>query len=167
MKAFINRPIPRLLRYELLLKGILEETPEGHEDRETIPQVLELIKALGKDTEPGVVSAKQKVEVWRYNSNLVFKPGEAIDLDLLNENRSLIHTGKLFRQPDGGFEWSGWTELFVLLFDNYRAFSHPSFHSDSYVRLVVMTKPKEREGGTKYQVYRRVCIDASVYASPF
>ena len=78
MKNFINRPIPRLLRYELLLKGILEETPESHEDRETIPQVLEVIKALGKETEPGVMSAKQKVEVWRYNSNLVFKPGEAI-----------------------------------------------------------------------------------------
>lgn len=78
MKNFINRPIPRLLRYELLLKSILDVTPEGHEDRETIPQVLEVIKALGKETEPGVVSAKQKVEVWRYNSNLVFKAGETI-----------------------------------------------------------------------------------------
>lgn len=42
------------------------------------------------------------------------------DMDLLNENRSLIHTGKLLRQPDTGFEWNSWTELFVLLFDNYR-----------------------------------------------
>lgn len=41
------------------------------------------------------------------------------DMDLLDENRSLIYTGKLLRQPDTGFEWSGWTELFVLLFDNY------------------------------------------------
>ncbi|KAI0079115.1 hypothetical protein K474DRAFT_1659617 [Panus rudis PR-1116 ss-1] len=139
MKNFINRPIPRLLRYELLLKNILDETPEGHEDRETIPQVLELIKALGKETEPGVVSAKQKVEVWRYNSNLVFKSGETIDMDLLNENRSLIHAGKLLRQPDTGFEWNGWTELFVLLFDNY----------------LVMTKPKEKDGQMKYHVYRR------------
>ncbi|OBZ74126.1 Rho1 guanine nucleotide exchange factor 1 [Grifola frondosa] len=139
MKNFINRPIPRLLRYELLLKNILDETPEGHEDRETIPQVLEVIKALGKETEPGVVSAKQKVEVWRYNSNLVFKSGEVIDMDLLNENRSLIHTGKLLRQPDTGFEWNGWTELFVLLFDNY----------------LVMTKPKEKDGITRYHVYRR------------
>ena len=138
MKNFINRPIPRLLRYELLLKNILDETPEGHEDKDTIPQVLEVIKALGKETEPGVVSAKQKVEVWRYNSNLVFKQGEAIvsaavdsfgrcanvfqDMDLLNENRSLIHTGKLLRQPDTGFEWNSWTELFVLLFDNYREY---------------------------------------------
>ncbi|KAI0675599.1 Dbl domain-containing protein [Trametes maxima] len=139
MKNFINRPIPRLLRYELLLKNILDETPEGHEDRDYIPQVLDVIKALGKETEPGVVSAKQKVEVWRYNSNLVFKSGEVIDMDLLDEHRSLIHTGKLLRQPDTGFEWNGWTELFVLLFDNY----------------LVMTKPKEKEGATKYHVYRR------------
>lgn len=40
-------------------------------------------------------------------------------MDLLVENRSLIYTGKLLRQPDTGFEWSGWSELFVLLFDNY------------------------------------------------
>lgn len=78
MKSFINRPIPRLLRYELLLKSIYEETPPGHEDREAIPQVLEIIKALGKDSEPGVESAKQKVQLWCYNSNIVFKPGEAV-----------------------------------------------------------------------------------------
>ncbi|KAJ7272700.1 CNH domain-containing protein [Mycena haematopus] len=142
MKSFINRPIPRLLRYELLLKGILDETPQNHDDRNEIPQVLEVIKALGKDTEPGVVSAKQKVELWRYNSNLVFKPGEAIDMDLLDANRSLIHAGKVLRQPDNtipSLEWSGWSELFVVLFDNY----------------VVMTKPKEKDGVTKYHVNRR------------
>ena len=138
MKNFINRPIPRLLRYELLLRGIMEESPPAHEDLETIPHVIEVIKALGKDTEPGVTSAKQKVELWRYNSNLVFKNGEVIvscgddrpgrwlmlvvfkDLDLLDEHRSLLYSGKLLRQPDSGLEWSGWSELFVLLFDNYR-----------------------------------------------
>ncbi|KAJ3767050.1 Dbl homology domain-containing protein, partial [Lentinula raphanica] len=142
MKSFINRPIPRLLRYELLLKGILDETPEGHEDRLAIPQVLEVIKAIGKDSEPGVVSAKGKVELWRYNGNIVFKPGEWIDMDLLDRNRSLIHTGRLLRQPDGGgLEWSGggWSELFVLLFDNY----------------LVMTKAREKDGVTKYFVNRR------------
>ncbi|KAK0436935.1 CNH domain-containing protein [Armillaria borealis] len=139
MKNFINRPIPRLLRYELLLKGILDETPPGHDDRKEIPQVLEVIKSIGKDTEPGVVSAKQKVELWRYNSNLVFKHGESIDMDLLDENRSLIYSGKLLRQPDSGLEWNGWSELFVLLFDNY----------------LVLTKPKERDGVTMYYVNRR------------
>ena len=89
MKNFINRPIPRLLRYELLLKNILDETPEGQEDRDYIPQVLDVIKALGKETEPGVFSARQKVEVWRYNSNLVFKKEEQIvSLELRPPNRS-------------------------------------------------------------------------------
>jgi hypothetical protein len=78
MKNFINRPIPRLLRYELLLKHILSETPSYYEDRDTIPPVIDLIKVLGKETEPGVASSKQKVELWRFNSNLVFKPGEYV-----------------------------------------------------------------------------------------
>jgi hypothetical protein len=46
------------------------------------------------------------------------------DMDLLNENRTLIYTGKLLRQPETGFEWSGLSELFVLLFDNYREWDH-------------------------------------------
>ena len=41
-------------------------------------------------------------------------------MELLNENRLLIHTGKFLRQPETGFGWSRWTELFVFLFDNYR-----------------------------------------------
>jgi hypothetical protein len=130
----VNRPIPRLLRYQLLLQSILSATSQDHEDKESIPQVLDVLKALGKETESGVQSSEQKVELWRYNANLIFKPGEFIvggirdllklvltsfrpkDLDLLNENRSLIHAGKVLRHPETGFEWS---ELFVLVFDNY------------------------------------------------
>jgi hypothetical protein len=78
MKAFINRPIPRLLRYQLLMESVLKETAPDHEDRTAIPQLLEVIKALGKETEPGVASAEQKVELWRYNANLVFKQGEYV-----------------------------------------------------------------------------------------
>jgi RHO1 GDP-GTP exchange protein 1/2 len=78
-------------------------------------------------------------------------------MDLLDENRSLIHTGKLLRQPDTGFEWNGWSELFVLLFDNYRMlFLFTSSCHGSYAAPVVMTKPKEKDGVTKYHVNRRV-----------
>ncbi|TFK29596.1 hypothetical protein FA15DRAFT_663742 [Coprinopsis marcescibilis] len=142
MKSFVNRPIPRLLRYELLLKGIMDETESGHEDHDMIPNVIDVIKALGKETEPGVFSAKQKVELWRYNSNIVFsKPGEFVNMDLLNPARTLMHSGKLLRQPDSGLEWN-WSELYVLLFDNY----------------LVMTKIKEskdKDGVVKYIVNRR------------
>jgi hypothetical protein len=78
MKNFVNRPIPRLARYELLLKGIMEASIEGHEDHDNIPHVVDVIKSLLKETQPGVASAEQKVDLWRYNSNLVFKPGETV-----------------------------------------------------------------------------------------
>lgn len=78
MKNFVHRPIPRLLRYDLLLKSILKETPPTHEDMEAIPQAIEVIQALGKETDTGIAAAKEKVEIWGYNSNLVFKVGEAI-----------------------------------------------------------------------------------------
>ncbi|KAJ3511512.1 hypothetical protein NMY22_g15624 [Coprinellus aureogranulatus] len=138
MKAFINRPIPRLLRYELLLKEILGQTPQHHDDRYSIPEVIELISALARETQPGVDSAKQKVELWRYHSNLIFKTGEAVDMDLLDDHRSLLYTGKLLGRPEN--ELAGnWTELFALLFDNY----------------FVLTRPREKEGVMKYGVYRR------------
>jgi hypothetical protein len=44
---------------------------------------------------------------------------DAQDMDLLDEHRSLVHAGKLLRQPETGFGWAGWQELFVILFDNY------------------------------------------------
>ena len=78
MKSFINRPIPRLLRYELLLRAILDASPPDHGDRDEIPKALDYIKALGRETEPGVQNAKNKVEVWRYNTLLVFKQGETV-----------------------------------------------------------------------------------------
>lgn len=96
MKNFINRPIPRLLRYELLLKSIFDETTAAHEDRQSIPEIINIIKALGKETEPGVESAKGKVELWRYNSNLTFKPG-----DWIVSRFSLLTVGVLMRVRAG------------------------------------------------------------------
>jgi len=40
-------------------------------------------------------------------------------MDLLDDKWSLIYSGRLLRQPDSGLEWNGWSELHVLLFDNY------------------------------------------------
>ena len=56
----------------------MEGSPPGHADKDAIPQVLEVIKDLGKATEPGVTTAKQKVELWRYHANLVWKAGETV-----------------------------------------------------------------------------------------
>ncbi|KAF9517876.1 hypothetical protein BS47DRAFT_1429505 [Hydnum rufescens UP504] len=140
IRSFINRPIPRMLRYDLLLNSILKETPDGHSDKQSIPEVSELIRALGKSLDHCIATAERKVEMWRYNRSLVWKPGEEIDLDLLDETRTLVHTGRLLRQPEGGMDWNSWSELFVLLFDHY----------------LVMTKVKEKYGvARRYHVNRR------------
>ncbi|CAE6417885.1 unnamed protein product [Rhizoctonia solani] len=139
LKAFIHRPVARLPRYELLLRDIMAASPMDHEDRESIPQIIEIISELNRSTNAAIGTAKQKVEIWNYAANLVWKPGEMIDLDLHNESRQLYHFGKLYRQPEGGLDFSRWTEVFVLVFDNY----------------LVITKPRAKDGVTKYYVNRR------------
>ena len=139
---FINRPIPRLLRYNLLLADILKSLkesggPDDHPDIETIPQVIDLVKDLGRATQKGVAVNESKVELWTYQHSLdgsrfgvrvvslllmmlchLLTGLQVKDLDLLNPMRELIHRGKVFRQPEGPM--SSWAELTVLLFDNYR-----------------------------------------------
>lgn len=56
----------------------MEASTEGHEDHDNIPRAINVIKSLLKETQPGVASAEQKVELWRYKSNLVFKTGETV-----------------------------------------------------------------------------------------
>ncbi len=40
-------------------------------------------------------------------------------MDLLDKKRQLVYSGKLLCKRDGIFGRSRWSELFVLLFDNY------------------------------------------------
>jgi hypothetical protein len=70
----VNRPVPRLLRYPLLLDGILSSLKETHPpddpDIETIPQILDLISQLGKATQKGVAVNESKVELWQFQHSL-------------------------------------------------------------------------------------------------
>ena len=73
-------------------------------------------------------------------------------MDLLNEQRSLIHTGKLLLQPEVGSD-----EYFVILFDNYCKFLIVEFGMYLMVVTVVLTLSEQRDGVTKYHVAYRVC----------
>ncbi|WVN89138.1 uncharacterized protein L203_104354 [Cryptococcus depauperatus CBS 7841] len=122
---FINRPIPRLLRYQLLLSDILSclkhTGPPDHPDIDQIPQVIEVISDLAKATQKGVALNEAKVELWGMQKTLDgsrFGPRMVRDLELENPMRELIHKGRVYRQPEGSIG-GGWTELIVLLFDHY------------------------------------------------
>ncbi len=78
IQTFIHLPIPHLLRYEVLLMNVLQETPDNHTDVIFIPQIIEVLRALGEGTETSIASTTKKAELLRYHCNIVFKPGEAI-----------------------------------------------------------------------------------------
>lgn len=84
-------------------------------------------------------SSDEQERIWHYNTNLVFKEGEFLDMGLLDNKRRLLYTGKLFRQSDSTFERRTQVEIFVLLFDNY----------------LVMTRPVGKRLDGKLQVYKR------------
>ncbi|WVQ97641.1 hypothetical protein IAU59_004755 [Kwoniella sp. CBS 9459] len=150
---FINRPIPRLLRYNLLLADILkslkEVGPPDHPDIDQIPQVMEVITDLGKATQKGVAVNESKVGLWGFQHTLDgsrFGPRMVKDLDLAHPMRELIHKGRVFRQPEGSIGGS-WTELIVLLFDHYLVLTKPERSSRAsrkehrQVRYIINRRP--------------------------
>jgi len=122
---FAYRPVPRLLRYTLLLKDIQKHLSRSEQldnlDIATIPEVIDLIDSQGKMIEKGVEESSAKVSLWQLPDSLSGgKFGNEIiqDLDLTNPMRELVHKGRLLRQPEGSIAAS-WSELHALLFNNF------------------------------------------------
>jgi hypothetical protein len=151
---YIYRPIARLVRYKMLLESIAKtkttvlmekgQPPEDDPDIQGIPQVIDLTESLAKAGNKGVAVNEAKVALWALKTTLDGgKLGNRVvrDLDLLNSMRELIHQGKVFRQPEGTISGS-WTELHLLLFDNY------------FVQ-VKQVKSKNKESSPRYSINRR------------
>lgn len=64
LKAFLSRPVLRLLRYSLLFSSILRETPGRHEDQILIPKAIEVLKEISAACEGPVAEAQQMVKEW-------------------------------------------------------------------------------------------------------
>ena len=98
LKNAIYRPIPRLGRYELLLKSIHKKTPAGHEDFEAIPALVDLIKRVGGEIERMVVQGQdcaKDLKVHRYNSSLLSCWGLMESSISLFFFRDLVYSGFL------------------------------------------------------------------------
>ncbi|RDX54084.1 hypothetical protein OH76DRAFT_1061128 [Lentinus brumalis] len=78
------------------------------------------------------VSEEQAFRIWCDGHLLVFPSGEYEALDLRNENRLLVHRGRLAIPTP-------WLEVYAFLFDNY----------------LVITEPREVEGTMEYHTSRR------------
>lgn len=76
MKTLLNRPMIRLFRYSSSLEDIATCTSTSSEDAAAISHVLVMLKALRKEIDRGVAYAKEKVELMKYRSNLIFNTVE-------------------------------------------------------------------------------------------
>ncbi|KAN0061414.1 Rho guanine nucleotide exchange factor [Thecaphora frezii] len=118
LENFLFRPPARLQRYHLHLESILKKTEEGNSDRDNLQSAIDVINDQCKTAQAGVEATEVKVKIREYAYNLASKRNKsAVDLDLLNPQRQLIHQGRVLRKPDA-FDFD-WTELLAILFDNY------------------------------------------------
>ena len=139
--TFQTRPMIRLMRYPLLLEGLIKYTKRGaakiQADIEYIEQAMALIKEQCQESNRGIAVSQGQVSLRKYARNFVQRNGVSVDLGLLSENHTFLQAGKVLRRTEGaGFQ--DFAESHLVLFDNY----------------LVTTKPI-KEGRHKYVVERR------------
>ncbi|KAF9563907.1 CNH-domain-containing protein [Agrocybe pediades] len=130
LNAYLTKPTTRLARYPLLLEAVLKHTPNDSSDKQMLPQVIALVREfLAKvNTETG--KTENRFNLMQLDQQLMFKPGEEVNLRLRDEGREMVYKGTLNKR-DG--------EIQVYLFD----------HALLFTKLV---KNKQHE---HYKVYRR------------
>ncbi|KAJ3767629.1 hypothetical protein FB446DRAFT_707669, partial [Lentinula raphanica] len=138
--TFLSRPVTRLPRLNLLLEQTLKLTDKDYEhpDLDTLPIILGILSDCIKSTQPGIEAAE---------SNLTFRKGEIIDMDLYDNSRTLVYSGPVSRKNRsegsvaGTWSSSGWTDLFAALLDNYFLLTREEKRSNGTVKRQLMSRP--------------------------
>ncbi|KAH9832563.1 CNH-domain-containing protein [Rhodofomes roseus] len=130
LNGYLTKPTTRLARYPLLLEAVLKHTPEDNPDKTVLPKVVEIVREFLKAVNNETGKAENRFNLLQLDQQLIFRPGEEVDLRLKEEGRELIYKGALKKQGDSA-------ELQVFLFDH----------------ALLMVKPKSKV--EQYKVYRR------------
>jgi len=134
----LSRPVTRLPRFNLLLETVsivvdwrglpahlstqLKKytDEENATERDAIDLVVGTTGEFLKSLQLGIEVANRKVEFFTLTEQLVFRRGEAIDMDLYSDHRSLVFSGDLARRKRGEIEsLRSWADVHVALLDNY------------------------------------------------
>ncbi|KAI0664258.1 CNH domain-containing protein [Cubamyces menziesii] len=134
LNGYLTKPTTRLARYPLLLEAVLKHTPAENPDKVALPKAVEIVREFLKAVNTETGKAENRFNLLQLDQQLVFRPGEQVDLRLREEGRELIYKGALKKR--GGSQGDG-GELMVFLFDH----------------ALLMVKPKSKV--EQYKVYRR------------
>ncbi|KAI5795885.1 CNH domain-containing protein [Pyronema domesticum] len=132
LNGYLTKPTTRLARYPLLLEAILKPTTEDNPDATDIPKVVAMVRDFLSKVNQASGKAENHFNLMQLNQQLIFRPGEAVDLKLTEEGRQLLFKGSLKRGDGGG-------DIQCFLFD----------HALLLVRIKIVNKREQ------YKVYRK------------
>lgn len=139
LNGYLTKPTTRLARYPLLLEAVFKPTADENPDKKDLPEAVKLVREFltRVNTESG--KAENHFNLMQLNQQLVFRPGEHVDLKLTEEGRQLIFKGSLKKSDGGG-------DIQAFLFD----------HALLLVRIKVVNKREQ------FKVYRKVGLSNSI-----
>ncbi|KAG6813393.1 hypothetical protein H0H92_011370 [Tricholoma furcatifolium] len=141
--TFISRPVTRLPRLNLVLEQILKLTDKEHEhpDLETLPIINNILNDFVKSTQPGILAAESKVKFWQLCECLLFQKGELFDLDLYDDNRTLVYSSPVTRLRSEPTWPSQSKDLTGSLLDHYFLLTRDEKKPNSTMQRNVVSRP--------------------------
>lgn len=115
LNGYLTKPTTRLARYPLLFGQVLKYTEDSNQDSVLLPQVVRRIQNLLSRVNDATGRSENRFQLGMLNQQLVFRPGEMVDLRLKEENRELVFRGTLKKR--GGAQ-SESADIHVYLFDH-------------------------------------------------
>jgi hypothetical protein len=115
------------------LEAILKPTADDNPDKKDLPKAVALVREFLSKVNVESGKAENHFNLMQLNQQLIFRPGEVVDLKLTEEGRQLIFKGSLKKSDGGG-------DIQCFLFD----------HALLLVRIKIVNKREQ------YKVYRKV-----------
>uniref|UniRef100_A0A4W3I2U7 Intersectin 2b n=1 Tax=Callorhinchus milii TaxID=7868 RepID=A0A4W3I2U7_CALMI len=116
LSSFLLKPMQRITRYPLIIKNILENTPENHADRNYLKQALERAEELCSDVNEGVREKENSDRLeWMQSHVQCEGLAEQIVFNSITNclgPRKLLHSGKLHKAKSN-------KELYAFLFNDF------------------------------------------------
>ncbi|KAG0291633.1 RHO1 GDP-GTP exchange protein 2, partial [Dissophora globulifera] len=138
LRHFVGQPYQRIPRYPLLLSEVVKRTDEGVRDRETVQEVINMCKELGKRVDGCIPEGNKRLRLLTIQDKIIWKSGEAKqDLKLGDKARELHFECLVKRRSNLEVQM---IELRLFLFD----------------QVLLMTKEKRDKQGDKENMLYQV-----------
>ncbi|KAM9355456.1 intersectin-2-like isoform 2-T4 [Pholidichthys leucotaenia] len=127
LSSFLLKPMQRITRYPLLMKNILEHTPDGHADRGPLREALERAEELCSQVNEGVREKENSDRLeWLQSHVQCEGPIEHLVFNSLTNclgPRKLLHSGRLYKSKSVRELWAFLFNDFLLLTHSAKSFS--------------------------------------------